>query len=138
MRALALALSFLFATAVIGRANAQRSEAAAATCYKRESHADQLGCLTNLERTAHADRAAAEQALLGSIRASGEDPSINRRVTEQLEKANAEYQSYRATHCDAVAALAMGGNAASDRRMLCHIELDTRRVADLKADGHGV
>ena len=138
MRASALGLSLLFAMAVVGGASAQRSEGAATTCYKRESHVEQIGCLAELERKAQADMVAAEQALLGSIRASSEDPSTIQRVTQQLEKAFVEYQTYRTTHCDAIAALALGGNAAPDRRMLCHIELDTRRVADLKAEGHGV
>jgi uncharacterized protein YecT (DUF1311 family) len=128
----------LVTLALSGTANAQRSESAAAECFKRGSHPEQRECLLERERKADAGRAAAEQTLLDTIRASGEDPSTVQRVTDLLAKAFTEYQAYRAIHCDAVASLALGGNGESDRRMLCHIELDIRRATELKAEGHGV
>jgi hypothetical protein len=121
-----LALAFSMAAA------AQRSESASATCYQLESHALARECLESEERKAFLDVALAERAVSNAVRGSGEDPQNIGHAIEQLKRSNAEYRTYRKRQCEAMAALALGGNAASDRRHLCHIELDTRRAADLR------
>jgi uncharacterized protein YecT (DUF1311 family) len=114
-------------------ADAQRAENAATQCFALSNHVEQRDCLTGLELKTDTERQAAERALEAAIRTSGEEPVLIRRTLDALAVATQKYLAYRAAQCDAIAALALGGNGAGDRQALCHIELDTRRVADLRA-----
>ncbi len=51
-----------------------------------------------------------------------------------FDAASKQYAQFRKTQCEVPAKLAFGGNAADDRRLLCQIELDARRMADLARD----
>ena len=130
-------LSAILLTAV--SAQAQRASDAAAACYNLDGHASALDCLKHRETQSAAAVKEAERAFRAALTKSDEDPPQVSRAVETFEMASQQYQRYRQVQCDSVAALAFGGNAAVDRRLLCQIEMDGRRVADLAAAlEHGV
>jgi Lysozyme inhibitor LprI len=124
----------LLLLAILTPALAQRSVESAQTCYALDGHADQRACLSeqaqHMEQQLEAQEAATRVALL---RADQDKSGINRAV-EAFDKSASEYKRYKLEQCEFVAALAFGGNAQGDRRLLCQIELDAARIRYLSAD----
>ena len=54
------------------------------------------------------------------------------RATRELAKASRLFAQYRDSQCRWQAALAFGGNGATGRQLLCAIELNDRRAAQLR------
>jgi hypothetical protein len=77
---------------------------------------------------------AAERSALNAALGGMQDPNSNYRSTieESFRKAGEAFRKFRADQCDLQAALALGGNAASDRRLLCEVELIRRQAQDLR------
>jgi Lysozyme inhibitor LprI len=124
----------LLLLAVLTPALAQRSADAAQTCYALDGHADQRECLSEqakqMEQQLESQEAATRAALL---RADQVKTDINRAV-EAFDKSASEYRRFKMEQCEFVAALAFGGNAQWDRRLLCQIELDAARIRYLSGD----
>jgi uncharacterized protein YecT (DUF1311 family) len=110
---------------------AQRSAEAASACYRSADHASALDCLTKYVATSSALVEKAERKALETLAKNSESPADLSRAIEALNASARQYQLYRRTQCEFVALLAFGGNGESDRRLLCQIDLDDRRVADL-------
>ena len=113
---------------------AQRSAPAEEVCSKLAGHADSRACLEHEAAHSLALVEAAEQSFREFLLKADETPGAAARTLAAFEDASREYWRYRRRQCDFLAALAYGGNGAGDRRLLCLIELDTRRVADLRAE----
>jgi uncharacterized protein YecT (DUF1311 family) len=113
---------FCAAIAACLPAVAQRNESAASNCYMQPSHAEARDCLTLKRQESEATLRKAESAAL---------------KPHELQLASRKFAAYRHAQCEWQAALADGGNAASDRRLLCEIELNERRAAELKGTGKG-
>jgi uncharacterized protein YecT (DUF1311 family) len=113
---------------------AQRSSAAATACYKVEGHADARHCLEEKAKRSAADLDAEETALRTALTRSGDESA---RQLAAFDDAVKRFRQYRASQCSFVAALAAGGNAATDRRLLCEIDLNEARIFQLSTDHPG-
>jgi hypothetical protein len=113
---------------------AQRNSSAESDCYKLSSHADARGCLESRSKESAEKLSEAEQVFKSALEKSGEDAPEIARELAAFVSASAEFKLYREKQCDLQAALTAGGNAASDRRLLCEIELNDRRKVDLSAE----
>jgi uncharacterized protein YecT (DUF1311 family) len=131
MKLIALILGCVAVVSASSLALSQRAPEAETACSSTTGHADARDCL--IRRAAHAASlvADAERTFKTVLSTSAEDPIEISRAVTAFERASQQYDRYRKDQCDFVAALALGGNGASDRRLLCQIELDNRRVADL-------
>jgi hypothetical protein len=131
------AVSVLLAISAVVAASpafAQRSAAADTACYKASSHADAQTCL---ERRADASARrvrAAEQLFREALAKTDQEPGDIAAALAAFEAASKEYWQFRNILCEVPAKLAFGGNAASDRRYLCQIEMDERRARDIERD----
>ncbi len=122
--------SLLFAFSPV---HAQRNAEDEKLCFEQESHAEARACLE--ARSASSARAVrvAEAQLVDAI-ARSDQQDDDKRPAEALLAASAKsFTRWRQDQCDFQAALAFGGNGAGDRRLLCRIELDRRRVDALRA-----
>jgi len=115
---------------------AQRAADAEAECYKLVGHVSARECLGRHEAESATLVEKAERDLLVSLRQESKDPGDASRAVEALDLSARQYKLYRKSQCDLVASLALGGNSATDRRLLCQIDLDKRRVADLTRELH--
>lgn len=130
MRRVAVAAVGLILLAAHSVSNAQRSSEAA-KCYDTSGHADARECLERMAVRAEATMRTAEASFRNALKVADEDASDKERALASFNAASVAYLRYRSIQCDQNATLAFGGNAAGDRRLLCQIDLDTRRTADI-------
>jgi uncharacterized protein YecT (DUF1311 family) len=116
-----------FSSAALG----QRASDAEAACYKLEGHADARSCLEQYAKRSVATLETAEAALRTALTRRDEEPASVAREVAAFDAAAMRFRQYRATQCSFMASLAAGGNAASDRRLLCEIELNQTRASHL-------
>ena len=120
-------------------ASGQRARGAESSCYKHPSHVEATRCLERHAQHAAAALDSAERTLRGAVAARDEEKSEKERELAAFDDAAARFREYRKQQCTFVASLAAGGNAALDRQLLCEIELNHARAADLTRDNpHGV
>lgn len=112
---------------------AQRSAQAEAICLGQLGHASARSCLIARATQSDARLEEAERVLRQVIGAWGEDEDYKRAALAAQKRAHAEFLRSRAAQCEFQATLAAGGNGANDRRLLCRIELNDRRVSEVQA-----
>jgi uncharacterized protein YecT (DUF1311 family) len=122
---------FLLLTAC-GSAHAQRSERAEAACQTNPSHADIRECLIAERRKSDWALRDAEAAAMARANRAADTHADRQRATREFVKAARQFVQYREAQCRWQAAVAFGGNAATDRQLLCAIELNDRRAAQLR------
>jgi uncharacterized protein YecT (DUF1311 family) len=109
---------------------AQRDAAAATSCYARVGHAEARACLEIKATTALQEMITAERRLADAMK---DWDTTGNSAQARLKEANELHRRYRLAQCDLQVAAANGGNSATDRRLLCLIELDQRRALELRA-----
>jgi uncharacterized protein YecT (DUF1311 family) len=114
-------------------ASAQRDTLAQEQCFKVASHAEARACLEAQSKQSDLALKKAESSLRSALAQWDQETQYKSRSTAQVERAAATFQRYRESQCEFQASLAAGGNGSGDRRLLCHIELNRRRVAELQA-----
>jgi len=118
---------------------AQRAQRAESSCYKRPSHVEAIRCLERHAQHAAAALNLAEKTLRSAVANRDQEQSERERELAAFDNSAARFREYRELQCTFVASLAAGGNAAIDRKLLCEIELNHARAADLARDNpHGV
>lgn len=115
---------------------AQRAAIAEKECYQSGGHADARQCLEGKAKQSAVKLDEAEESVRSGLRKVGEPAEEIARALAAFEASSVAFRQYRDKQCEFMAALAMGGNAASDRRLLCEIELNMRRTTDL-SEAHG-
>jgi hypothetical protein len=115
-------------------AESQRAPDVEAACYANAGHADARDCLAARAAEAGSRLKNAEYTFKDGLAKSSADPAEITRAVTAFNLASQQYQRYRKDQCDFVATLAFGGNGGSDRRLLCQIELDNRRLTDLASE----
>jgi len=123
----------LLISCILAPAFVQNSAFAEDQCFNLASHAEARACLD-----AHAKESAlavtnAENSLRSTLSNWDQEQQYKTRSISKLDTSATQFQRYRKAQCDLQASLAAGGNAAGDRRLLCHIALDEKRVAELQA-----
>lgn len=114
-------------------AAAQRSAGAESACLGLAAHADARRCLIS-EASKSDDRLErAERNLRQALSRWQEDAGYKQYSLAAQEVASAEFLRARSAQCELQATLAAGGNGANDRRLLCRVELNERRVTDIQA-----
>ncbi|MEJ0098808.1 MAG: lysozyme inhibitor LprI family protein [Pseudomonadota bacterium] len=111
---------------------AQRSESTAETCYSVGGHADAKECMEKRAAQSAGEVRKIEAEFRKALAKTDAEPSEKHRTLAAFDASSKEYTRYRRAQCEVRAALAFGGNSASDSRWLCQIELDARRVADIR------
>ena len=134
MRCLAIGIGAAVLLVSVSTAQAQRESGAEKVCFRREGHANQSECLIDKAAQSAIDVQKAERTFLDALAKSGNPPAEIQRASLALSASSKAYESFRQIHCDFIATLALGGNGAGDRRLLCQIELDRRRLKDLRAE----
>jgi len=114
-------------------AAAQRSAQAETTCLALPGHVDARNCLLTEAAKSDGRLEQAERDLRKAVGKWQEDESYKRTVLAAQKRAHAAFLRVRSAQCDLQAALAAGGNGANDRRILCRIELNDRRVAETQS-----
>ncbi len=111
--------------------HAQRSTQSEAACFALGSQADARYCLDARAKQSDADLKNAEAKFALAIE-KWDQESAYKIATKRLNAtARAAYKKYRQEQCDLYVSMAGGGNGAGDRKLLCYIELNRRRIADL-------
>jgi hypothetical protein len=123
----------LLAAAISVSALAQRSSPAEKLCIAKQSHAEARACLeAEAEATARSVQDA-ESSALAALDRWNEEPNYKSNSAAALRESSKAFAQMRSVQCGYLASLAAGGNGAGDRRLLCEIALNERRVADLRA-----
>lgn len=112
---------------------AQRSAKAEATCLGLLGHADARSCLIAEAAKSDGRLEEAERDLRQVISNWQEDEIHKGNALAAKEQAHAEFIRARSAQCELQAMLAAGGNGANDRRLLCRIELNDRRVEEVRS-----
>jgi hypothetical protein len=134
MRVLRNAFVMLVLAGTSVSAFAQRSSSAEDSCSRAADHVGYRTCLEALAKASLNSLALEETSTRNFLSKADETPEDIARALAAFETALQDYLHYRQTQCDYVASLAFGGNGAGDRRLLCQIELDRRRTANLKSE----
>ena len=112
---------------------AQRSVPAESICLGLPAHANARSCLVAEAAKSDGRLEQAERNLRQALDHCQEDESFKRSGIAAQKRASAEFLRARSAQCELQATLAAGGNGANDRRLLCRIELNERRVTDIQA-----
>lgn len=112
---------------------AQTNAAAAQSCFSEPSHADARACLEARLKSSADAMQKAEAMAFAALERWGEEPHYKSQSAAALRASSVAFVRMRATQCEFAASLAAGGNGATDRRLLCEIELNERRSAELRA-----
>ena len=137
MRTAYLTTAGLLLILVASPGYAQRNALADGICYKFRSHAEQRGCLEAQAEASENQLLAAEAQFRRFLGGWDTEAQWRSRALDAFEGSVATYRSYRDRQCELVASLAAGGNATSDLRLLCQIELNKARATYLAADSRG-
>jgi hypothetical protein len=111
---------------------AQAAGPAAEQCFNLSSHAEARACLESLEVESAALLGRTEQAFRMALYSWDQETPFKTRARATLATSVEMFSQYRAAQCALQASLAAGGNAASDRLLLCAIQLNGQRVAQLQ------
>lgn len=114
-------------------ASAQRSTVAAKQCYKLLSQVDARTCLEAKSKESASEVKKVEASLHSALEKWDTESEFKNLSITQLDESKLKYLDYRESQCEFQASLAAGGNAASDRRFLCYINLDENRLIELQA-----
>jgi uncharacterized protein YecT (DUF1311 family) len=134
MKGVALSLLTLLLGCYATSTPAQSDSHAAASCYKETSHADARSCLEQYSQRTLAALSAVEVSVRSGLSSSVDDATERARELSAFDEAAARFAEYRDRQCAFVASLAAGGNSATDRRLLCEIELNNARAMELARD----
>lgn len=102
-------------------------------CFNSASHAEARACLEARAKESALAVKNAENSLRSTLSNWDQEQEYKKRSISKLDTAAIQFQRYRKAECELQASLAAGGNAAGDRRLLCCIALDEKRVAELQA-----
>lgn len=116
---------------VSASATAQRNKPAE-DCFSVGSQADARECLTKRFGISEAELKKSENAVLRLIKAWDESPSARDRSTKTFKASSIQFRHYRTAQCEMQASFAAGGTGTGHRRLLCAIDLNERRLADLQ------
>jgi uncharacterized protein YecT (DUF1311 family) len=111
---------------------AKAADPAAEQCFNLSSHAEVRECLESRERESAAVVGRTEEAFRVTLASWDQEPPFKTRTRANLDASVEAFRRHRAAQCELHASLAAGGNAASDRRLLCAIELNEKRVTQLQ------
>lgn len=125
---IAALISIIFAIPAM----AQSSEMAVAQCLKLPSHAESRACLEAKVKESDSILDHTETAFLSTLTHWDEEAQYKSRSVTQLQASVSKFAQYRESQCEFLSSLAAGGNGAGDRRLLCHIGLNQRRIAELR------
>ncbi|HTT39405.1 MAG TPA: lysozyme inhibitor LprI family protein [Burkholderiales bacterium] len=114
---------------------AQRNAATEDACLRLPSHVEWRACFAAKFEQSNIELHDAEAAIEADIERWDFGPTYRARALAALREASASFARWRDAQCEFQATLAASGNGANDRRLLCAIELNQRRIADLKASG---
>jgi hypothetical protein len=112
-------------------AHAQDRFATLAECATGSSHADQRVCLECKMKESLSALGEAQKKLMVTLRNVSEEAAEKQRAVAAAETDAQGFVTYASKHCEAFAALAYGGNSQQDRRLACHIELNTIRAGQV-------
>jgi len=129
MRHAIIAAALAFPMLAIG----QRSANAETACLGLLGHADARSCLIAEAAKSDSRLQGAERDLRQAVKNWQEDESYKRTALAAQMRAHAEFLRARSAQCEFQATLAAGGNGADDRRLLCWIELNDRRVSAVQS-----
>jgi len=127
-------LTFLALAAVPALGFAQRSAFAEKRCAESPSHIEMRDCLEQLDAQSRREVEEAQRELLAELRRWDREPEYRQATADALGLAISRFGPFRDAQCEYVASLAMGGNAASDRRLLCLIDLNEQRARQLRLE----
>lgn len=113
---------------------AQATGPAAEQCFNLPSHAEARACLETRERESAAALGSTEEAFRVALASWNQEPPFKIRARANFDASVKTFRRHRAAQCELHASLAAGGNATSDRRLLCTIELNERRVTQLQEE----
>jgi uncharacterized protein YecT (DUF1311 family) len=105
---------------------------AAEQCFNLSSHAEARACLATRERESAAVVGRTEDAFRTALASWDQESSFRTRARANFDASAEAFRRYRAAQCELHASLAAGGNATGDRRLLCTIELNEQRAAQLQ------
>jgi len=110
---------------------AQRNLSASTECYKSGGHADARDCLEQKAEQSSASLQLTEKSFNIFLGSWDQEQQYKSEVANWLASSSSLFQQYRQSQCELQASLAAGGNGASDRRLLCVIELNEKRSLEL-------
>jgi uncharacterized protein YecT (DUF1311 family) len=115
--------------------NVPDEDAVSEQCSNEGSQADMHDCLVRKAAQSTAELGKAEKALRQALAKWDEDPPYVSEATAKLDAATKEFERYRKAQCDFSASLAGGGagNSRDNARLACVVELNLRRVVQLKS-----
>lgn len=116
----------------------QSSTVSAHKCYKNESHASARECLEKIALSQAVLLKDTESKLRSTLQEWDQTPEDKTRALIALNEGATNFESYVKSQCDFQASIAAGGNAATNRRLLCEIELKKKRVAELQSTTKGL
>ena len=114
-------------------AQAQRSAEAEDLCFGQASHPEIRACLKVQAKASEQALRAAEANVLAALERWEQEPSYKSRGKEALKASSRAFDRMRQAQCEFQATLAAGGNGSGERRLLCEVELNRQRVAELQA-----
>ena len=127
--------AFLVAATLVafsGAAPCQRHTAAQA-CFDEGGQVQARECLEDRFRTSEAELKNAEAASLAALGHWQEAPANRAKSLKALKESAIAFHRYRTKQCALQASLTAGGTGTGHRRLLCAIELNQRRIADLRS-----
>ena len=127
------ALLALCALVTLPQAAISQRNPGAESCFDIGSQAQAKECLESRSAASEQALQAAEKTALTALREWDDTPGNRKRSIDALQQANQQFRVYRSAQCNLQATLAAGGTGTAHRRLLCLIELNERRVADLAA-----
>lgn len=110
---------------------AQRSTSSEIACSKAEGHASQRECLEKRAERSSAQLEIAEQKIRQRFERWDANPEYRQRGSQLFDEAEKQFGQSREAQCEFESSLSGGGNSASDRRLMCQIEMNERRIVDL-------
>jgi len=129
-----LLLTLLALLALPSLAWAQRSASAEKSCHESLSHIEMRDCLEQLDAQSRRDVAEVQKELSAALQRWDQEPEYRQATADALRLAISRFEQFRDAQCEYVASLVAGGNAASDRRLLCLIELNEQRARQLRSE----
>jgi hypothetical protein len=103
-------------------------------CFNLPSHAEARECLESRERESVAVVGRTKDAFRVALASWDQEPRIRTQARANFDASVETFRRHRAAQCELTASLAAGGNAASDRRLICGIELNEQRVTQLQSE----
>ena len=128
MKASIILLGFFLST----YAAAQTNPPIETPCSRENSHAEQRTCLISENAKSERFLVSTEKNLIIALQHWDEDAGYKVRSITALKSASTSFRRMRTIDCEFQATLATGGNGAGDMRLICQIEFNMRRIAQLQ------